>query len=131
MSVLHFSKTVLKSLFGKPATLMYPVQVREYSDNTRGQIHFNGDDCILCGLCQKKCPAGAIKVSRDEQKWEINRFRCIACNYCSEVCPKKCLEMVNKYVTPRIAPDSVETFTSPYVPPSKKPAAEKGKTISA
>lgn len=97
MSFFGFTKTILKSLFNKPATLMYPIVERVYSKNTRGKITIKIEDCIYCGMCQRKCPTAAIVVNRTEKVWKIDSLRCITCNYCVEVCPKKCLFMNNKY----------------------------------
>lgn len=93
-------KTVMRSLFGKPATAMYPVVKNEFYPNTRGRIEINVNDCIFCGMCGKRCPAGAIEVSRPDKKWEIDRTRCIVCNFCVQVCPKKCLTTERHYTVP-------------------------------
>jgi formate hydrogenlyase subunit 6/NADH:ubiquinone oxidoreductase subunit I len=94
------AKTILNSLFGKPATLMYPVVKRDFTSNARGKVEINVELCVFCGICQKKCPTGAITVDRQAKKWEIERFKCITCNYCVEACPKKCLTMGKEYTKP-------------------------------
>lgn len=97
MSLFSFTKTVLKSLFSKPATLMYPFVPRKFYENTRGSIAIKIEDCIYCGMCQRKCPTAALSVNKAEKSWSIDRLSCIACNYCVEVCPKKCLFMNKQY----------------------------------
>ncbi|MDP4151866.1 MAG: 4Fe-4S dicluster domain-containing protein [Bacillota bacterium] len=110
MSVFHIAKIVLRSLFSKPATGMYPFKKREYYLSTRGSIQNDIESCIFCGLCSKKCPANAIEVSRNDKQWSIDRFRCVTCNACVEACPKKCLVMKNTYTAPATI-KSVDKFT--------------------
>lgn len=93
-------KTVMKSLFGKPATAMYPVVKNEFYPNTRGNIENNMEVCNFCGLCSRRCPTGAIEVSKPDNKWEIDRTRCIVCNFCVEVCAKDSLSTGRHYTTP-------------------------------
>ena len=100
MGAFKFAKTVLKSTFKKPATLMYPVVEREWQERTRGSIDIDADKCILCGICGRKCPADAINVDRKGGKWEIHRMQCVQCGACVEACPKKCLDMNPKYTEP-------------------------------
>ena len=76
MGAFKIAKTVLKSAFKKPATLMYPVVEREWQERTRGSIDIEADKCILCGICSKRCPADAINVDRKGGKWEIHRMQC-------------------------------------------------------
>jgi ech hydrogenase subunit F len=102
MSFFLMAKTVLKSLFRKPATRRYPFVVRPFYKNTRGKISIEIGNCIFCGICQKKCPTAAINVGKNEKKWRIDRLRCISCGYCVESCPKKCLAMENEYSQPVI-----------------------------
>jgi len=109
MAFFRMSFTILKSLFKKPATLMYPQVQRTYYKNTRGSIAIKIEACIFCGICSKKCPTLALIVKKDEKSWGIERIKCIACNYCVEVCPKKCLSMENQY-SPCVTEDSIETF---------------------
>ncbi len=97
MPVFTISGMILRSLFGRPATLMYPFVPREYAPETRGHIDIAVGDCIFCGLCRRKCPTEALAVDREAKTWEINRLRCISCNCCVEVCPKKCLSMARGY----------------------------------
>jgi len=100
MSFFAITKTLLKSLFRKPATVAYPFGPREYVKGTRGSIAIVVDQCIFCGICQKKCPTNALIVNRNDKTWTIARGRCISCGACVEVCPKKCLTMDEKYSEP-------------------------------
>jgi len=97
-------KIVLNNLFKKPATRNYPVTKREFFPATRGKILINQEQCIYCGLCQRRCPAGAIQVNRNEKSWCLDPLRCVTCNFCVEVCPKKCLLMDNHYTDPIAQP---------------------------
>ena len=119
MGSFKISKLVLGRLFKKPATLMYPVVPREWTERTRGHIDIDVDACIKCGMCQRKCPTNAITVSRDESYWEIQRMQCIQCGCCVEVCPKTCLYMKPEYTTPTTE-KVIDKFD---IPVQEKPAA--------
>lgn len=64
MNTMKFTSVALKNLFSKPATRPYPEQPREYPDRTRGHVEVDIDTCVLCSLCARKCPTGAITVDR-------------------------------------------------------------------
>jgi len=110
------SKLVLASMFKKPATLMYPVVKREWQERTRGNIGIDEAGCILCGICVKKCPTNAIKVSKEDRTWAIARMQCIQCGSCVEVCPKKCLIMNPMYTSP----DTVKVVDTMLIPEQQK-----------
>ncbi|MFH1791906.1 MAG: 4Fe-4S dicluster domain-containing protein [Candidatus Omnitrophota bacterium] len=95
------AKTVLKSLFRKPYTVLYPFGTRIYRGTiTRGSVGIDIKACIFCGNCERKCPTKAITVSRDTKGWGIDRLKCITCGYCVESCPKKCLALEKDYTPP-------------------------------
>ena len=109
MANLKIGKVVLRSLFKKPATLMYPVVPREWTERTRGRIEIDIDACIFCGICSKKCPTDAITVDREGKSWKIERMGCIQCSCCVDTCPKDCLVNEAGYTKP--GPDKlVDTF---------------------
>ena len=96
MSLFSIGNTIIKSVFRKPATTLFPLAPKTDCKLVRGQVANNIEECIFCGICQKKCPTEAILVKRDEKSWEIERSRCVLCTNCVEFCPKKCLSMSNK-----------------------------------
>ena len=101
MSLFSLAKTAIRSIFIKPATMKYPFgPKRAYYANTRGRIVNNIEECIFCGICQKKCPTRALTVIKEEKTWKIDRMKCITCGSCVEHCPKKCLTMENIYSDP-------------------------------
>ena len=128
--VSKISKLVIRSLFKKPATLMYPVIPREWQERTRGHIGIEEEDCILCGICSKKCPTNCITVDRNKRKWTIERMQCIQCGCCTDVCPKKCLTMEQAYTTPETF-KVIDTFDIPQPAPKDVPVQKAETPVEA
>lgn len=82
--------TVLRNVLGGPVTRLSP---RPPFKSARGHLDIAIDDCIFCGMCQRRCPADAIQVERAVKSWALNGFRCINCGECVSACPKKCLHL--------------------------------------
>ena len=105
MAYFEMAKESFLNLFKKPACLMYPLAARQYPAGARGHIENSIGSCVFCGICQKKCPTGAITVERKTQTWRLETLRCIACGSCSEACPKKCISVQKGYAAPVSAAD--------------------------
>ncbi|HIS40781.1 MAG TPA: 4Fe-4S binding protein [Candidatus Aphodovivens avistercoris] len=97
MGSFKLGKMTLSGLFKKPETLLYPVQTKTPPAGLKGHVVNDPETCILCSLCQKRCPTGAIEVDKKGRTWAINRFRCVQCGSCVRECPKHCLEMDPAY----------------------------------
>ena len=69
--------TVVRNLFGGPATRMYPVDVRDSFPRARGHVEFNEDLCNQCGNCVRRCPAIAIDLDKENKLWILHPDRCI------------------------------------------------------
>ena len=81
------SRIIMRSLIGKPATLMYPKRKRTYTAATRGWVENDIKRCIFCRLCERNCPTTAIEASKERKDWQIDSLRCCLCRRCVEVCP--------------------------------------------
>lgn len=90
-------KNIVRNLTHRPATRRYPFVKREPFAGFRGKLEIRIDECIFCGMCQRRCPANAIAVTKQPKTWTLDPYRCILCGYCVEVCPKKCLFMNPKH----------------------------------
>ncbi len=91
-------KNVLQNIMNRPATRAYPFVKNEPIAGSRGRLEIDIDACIFCSMCVRKCPANALKVSRDPKSWTLDPYRCIVCGACVEGCPKKCLFMKNEHL---------------------------------
>ena len=79
MGSFKLGKMTLGGLFKKPETLMYPVETKTPPAGLKGHVVNDVDRCILCGICQKRCPCAAIVVDKPARTWTIDRFRCVQC----------------------------------------------------
>lgn len=120
------ARIALRNLFTRPATRRYPSVIREPFAASRGRIVIDFEACILCGACQRHCPANAIAVDRNSGRWWIDRFRCVNCGACVEACPKKCLAMENQRSKTVLSGDLAgrqEEHLRPVTPKPQAPAA--------
>jgi ech hydrogenase subunit F len=125
MAFFEMAKTALKTVLSRPATIRYPAEPAKKTPLTRGHVTIDESLCISCGTCQRKCPAQAILLQKEEKTWQIDRLRCVVCNSCVDTCPVKCLFMDTQYTAPVVS-RGVDIVTITYVKPVK--SAEKGET---
>jgi len=60
------------------------IAIETYYENGKELKHKDAY-CTLCGICAKKCPQGAIKMTN----WiEVDHEKCIGCATCKKECPK-------------------------------------------
>lgn len=98
--MLDMTATVVRNFLTKAHTRLYPFKVREVFDNVRGNLDNNIEECILCGMCQKKCPSQCITVDKEAKIWEVDPYACVYCGICVDHCPTNCLFMHKEYRKP-------------------------------
>ena len=93
MGVMKLAGMTLAGLVKQPETIQYPAEEKPAIPGHKGRVTVDVARCILCGICQKRCPCGAIAVDKASRSWTIDRFRCVQCGSCVRECPKHCLTM--------------------------------------
>lgn len=120
MGGFKLGKMTLGSMFKKPETILYPVETKTPPAGLKGHVVNSVEGCILCGICEKRCPCSAIEVDKKGRTWSINRFRCVQCGSCVRECPKDCLTMDTAY-TPPATQKYIDAFEVPEQPKREKP----------
>lgn len=93
-------QTVLKNFSRKASTRLYPIEVREPFEESRGELVNKIEDCIFCKSCQIKCPSQCIEVDKTTATWNYDPFACVYCGLCVAACPTNCLSQEKKYRAP-------------------------------
>ncbi|WP_367680042.1 NADH-quinone oxidoreductase subunit NuoI [Buchnera aphidicola] len=98
---------VLKNIFSKRETKLYPEEKVNLSFRYRGKIVLTktkkGEErCVACNLCSAVCPVDCIslqkKINKKNKRWfakffRINFSRCIFCGLCEEACPTAAIQL--------------------------------------
>lgn len=89
---------ILRSLFKKPATELYPFVKSPVPEDLRGALQYDPGKCTGCQLCVKDCPANAIElitVDKVNKRFVMRYYpdRCVYCSQCVQNCRFKCLAM--------------------------------------
>jgi formate hydrogenlyase subunit 6/NADH:ubiquinone oxidoreductase subunit I len=121
-------RTVLKSIFKKPATEDYPRDRSGMPKGFRGKLKFYPEKCIGCKMCMRDCPSAAITITEVAPKQfdcEINLAKCIYCAQCVDTCPKKALEATEEFELAQIDSAKLKVvFHAKVSSGAEKPAAE-------
>ena len=91
-------KDVVRSLFSKSSTRLYPVERVSPPERFRGALAYTPSVCTGCNLCVKDCPSNAIELiilDRAAKKYvmKYRLDRCIYCGQCVVNCKPKGLDM--------------------------------------
>lgn len=91
--------TVFKHSFKKRVTLEYPEKKSVLSDRFRGKHIWYVDKCITCKLCEKVCPANAIKINKnsDNVEFSVDLSKCIFCGNCQYYCNREAIKLSLDY----------------------------------
>lgn len=122
---MYMTKNVLKNLFTKSATRLYPFVKRDIFENVRGALDIEIDKCIFCRACQLRCPTQCISVDSKEGTWSFDPMACVVCGICVAACPKKCLHIDKQYRAPLLARGIISHQGTPRVKKEAQPAAEE------
>lgn len=104
----------IKAFFSPVITTQYPRAELKISPRFRGHTKLVADKenpdktpCIVCGMCEKNCPSGAIvKVEGEKKEGEkkktltsyiLDFTTCSQCGICVEICPVDALAFSAEY----------------------------------
>jgi len=81
----------IKNIFKKPFTHKYPYKPMILTPGSRGDFTWDKCKCIYCMICERNCPADAIKIDKNKKSYEMDIGKCVFCGTCEELCPTKAI----------------------------------------
>jgi formate hydrogenlyase subunit 6/NADH:ubiquinone oxidoreductase subunit I len=87
-------REIASSLLKSPFTREYPKVKVGVPEGFRGRHILYPERCISCGLCERDCPANAIKLveTADKRLPVFHLDLCIFCFQCADSCPRSAIE---------------------------------------
>ncbi len=133
--MLKILENIVRNAISRPYTSKYPFTPYDHFPGTRADVTFDGKLCILCGLCQRSCPADCIVIHKEQEQVEYLNTQCIRCGYCVRVCPTNAISQNEIYTKPSMEKLTIWTkVTNENAPVIKKrkaaEAAAKGATAT-
>jgi len=130
--MLKILGNIVKNAVSPPYTSKYPFTPYQHFPGTRADVTFDGSKCILCGLCQRSCPADCIFIHKEQERVEYLNTQCIRCGYCVRVCPTNAISQNEVYTKPSKERLTVETkVTNENAPVIKKRKAAEAASAAA
>lgn len=96
---MNFFSLFARNLKHGPYTEAFPFAPAKTPENFRGRIAFKAEDCEGCRLCEKVCPAGAIRFARtaDGMTFDCWHDTCVFCGTCEFYCPTKAVHQTDDW----------------------------------
>jgi len=102
---------LLDAILSKPDTVSYPFTPLELSENYRGKVLIQPENCIGCGLCVRDCPAMALELIRESRtNFQLVHYptRCTSCGQCQLSCLHDAIYLTNQFVPSTATPEDLK-----------------------
>lgn len=100
-SILYLLPELWRTLFKKRITVGYPFAPLELPEYFRGKVSIDPELCRGCGLCIRDCPASALELERDGDRFRliVHHDRCAYCGQCEHSCHFGAIELKAEFET--------------------------------
>jgi len=115
-SFAYMLPRLLGSLLRRPFTVGYPSAPAEVPPTYRGELLFDADACVGCGLCVRDCPAFSLELLGDKEKgYQLlyHRESCAFCGQCQESCPTNAIKLSVTFELAATEKQSLTILASP------------------
>ena len=96
---MNFLSLFARNLKSGPQVEAFPFGPAFTPDRLRGRIVFNADHCEGCRICERVCPANAIRFAKtpDGMTFDCWHNTCVFCGNCEFYCPTDAIHQTNDW----------------------------------
>ena len=118
---MNFLTIFARNLKQGPQTEAFPFGPAFTPDRLRGRIEFKAESCEGCRICERVCPANAIRFAKtpDGMTFDCWHNTCVFCGNCEFYCPTDAIHQTNDWNLAHANADKFEMVEHGLIPNQK------------
>ena len=118
---MNFLTIFARNLKQGPQTEAFPLGPAFTPERLRGRIEFKAESCEGCRICERVCPANAIRFAKtpDGMTFDCWHNTCVFCGNCEFYCPTDAIHQTNDWDLSHVNADKFDMVEHGLIPNQK------------
>ena len=115
---MNFLTIFARNLKQGPQTEAFPLGPAFTPERLRGRIEFKAESCEGCRICERVCPANAIRFAKtpDGMTFDCWHDTCVFCGTCAFYCPSGSIRQTGEWALAHVQADKYAVVEHGLIP---------------